>query len=125
LKNTCLEPVLERFESVSRAMIVGKLLLEIWHDALGAINRPNSQGLLVGLLHQREHFLVVVCDGESCFSHDQSPQAYAPLQRSPPTAPASACVGAQTHPPLQERRTVAGSRPTSMHACAKVSVMRS
>src|ERR1700752_2602830 len=72
LKSPCLYPGLERFDRVSRALVFWKLLLKVGQDALGAVNRPDSQGLLIGILYQREHFVVFVCDRELRFSHSQS-----------------------------------------------------
>ena len=80
LENASLNPCLERFERVARALVVWKLLLKVGQDTLGAVNRPDGQGLLIGSLYQREHVVVFVCDRELRFSHSQSPQAHAPLR---------------------------------------------
>jgi hypothetical protein len=61
-KYSCIYPGLERLERLSRALVCWKLLLKVGQDALSAVNSPDSQGLLIGILYQREHFVVVVCN---------------------------------------------------------------
>ncbi len=61
-KNAGLKPCLEYLNRVSRSLVVWKLLLKVGQDTLSALNRPDRQGLLVGILYEREHVVVFVCD---------------------------------------------------------------
>lgn len=76
LENAGLEPVLERFDRMVRALVVWKLLLKEGQDTLGTLNRPDGLSRLGGSLYQREHVVVFVGDGEACFWHGQSPQMH-------------------------------------------------
>ena len=59
----------------SRAAILRILFLEVGHDALGTVNRPVREGLLVGPAHERRHLVVLACDGESWSCHWLAPFA--------------------------------------------------